>query len=173
MDLGPLLKLTLIRAFQSDSSVLLPNLTMQDAFLEIQASGEGKIHGQPISIPLDNGGLAYSELDMAFFRLFLTFNPYENARHELSYDISSRWSINCETRDRLLSDIIVSSPDSVYLYDFTATFDETAQIRKRHVQSEPAENVGASNVALYFTISRKVGKTWVLVTLDGPTEQEQ
>ena len=180
IDLEPLLKSMLTKLLRSSDSVVLQELMNQRSYLKARTPKSRAAGVQLFSVTSDDvDGVQSPSLDMEFLRLFLTLNPYENARTELSYNVVSRFYVGIDFRLSPTTEEDFYSYENLRLRDFIATFDGTTQLHrgevvasgtKRGREDEEDEN---DIDTLYFTVSRDRYKVRMIAVLGDPSLQEQ
>ena len=134
IDLEPLVKSALLKVIQMQTSGALLDSSPHNGDDSIPRHPGDLTRDCSRSIIFEDVScVSLPSLDMEFFRLFLAFNGYENARHQVTYDIKTRWYMFPGPMSAIgaVSEIIKYSPEILQFRDLVATFDGTAQLYKK------------------------------------------
>ena len=171
LDLEPLLRSIVVRVIRPHILVHLLKASVSSLNRNTPNHEEDKATSpsKPLEMCEGGGGTQLlSSLDIEFFKLSLTFNPYENARHRVSYCINSRWSLRPTLSDLLIDDNL-DTPENAQLIEFRATFDGTAQVHKEKPPRQHSGEAGEAGEMIYFQISRKENTVHIIAKIGEPT----
>ncbi|MCJ1459523.1 hypothetical protein MMC28_009902 [Mycoblastus sanguinarius] len=178
IDLEPLIKTILTAAILSCNTSTQQELFARTIEPDTRKRGNQATSLHLFTVTFDDSG-PISSLDIEFLRLFLTFNPCEDARHQVSYSIVSRWRmqnrfrngaemLGLPWRNTPIFKLLQCSAENLQLRDLVATFDGTAQVYKENTVSIEEGSMQQEEEeidTLCFSISREQHTTRMVAVL--------